>query len=307
MRFWLFLSLLLLPSLAQAQNVRVLTSIAPLGGIAAAVMEGAGQPDVLIPANASPHTYQMKPSDAAKLEAAQIVLWVGPGLENFLERPLAALAPNAKRITLGESASLEHLSARAGGLWEEENGEEAEEEHHHHDHGSNDPHLWLDPRNAIKIAALLSAVLSEQDPAHAPLYQANLARFTQRLTALDRELDARLAPVKTRPFIVFHDAYQYFQHHYGLNGVGAITLSPEEQPSATRLAALRARIAAQQIQCLYAEPQFSPAVLTTLQEGSKVGTGTLNPDASDLPINADLYPAYLSRLVQDFLACAPNP
>lgn len=306
MRFVPFFLTFLIPLTAQAEAPRVMASIAPLAGIAAAVMEGVGTPVVLVKGNASPHTYQLSPSDAAALGQAEMVVWVGAGLENFLERPLATLADKAEILELLKSDGLETLPTRAGGLWEEEADGHHEHEHEH-DHGAIDPHLWLAPDNAAKIAALIGEKLAALDSVHADTYRTNVRRFTERLLVLDGNLTARLAPVKTRPFIVFHDAYQYFEHHYGLNGAGAITLSPEEQPSAARIAALRTRIESGKIACIYAEPQFSPALLTTLTEGTKAGVGTLNPDASDLPVNVELYPAYLTRLVEDFLACHPAP
>ncbi len=302
MRFLPFFLTFLFPLAAQAEAPRVLASIAPLAGIAAAVMEGVGTPAVLVKGNASPHTYQLSPSDAAALSQAQLVVWVGAGLENFLERPLATLADKAEILELLKTDGLETLSTRAGGLWEEE-----ADEHHEHEHGATDPHLWLAPNNAAKIAALIGEKLAALDSEHADTYRTNVRRFTERLLLLDRDLTTRLAPAKTRPFIVFHDAYQYFEHHYGLTGAGAMTLAPEEHPSAARVAVLRTRIEEGKIACVYAEPQFSPALIATLTEGTKAGTGTLNPDASDLPVNAALYPAYLSRLVEDFLACTPAP
>lgn len=303
-----FLTPALAPALALASVPQVMTSIAPLAGIAAAVMEGAGTPSVLVKGNASPHTYQLTPQDAAALSRAQLVLWVGEGLENFLEKPLATLAEHAEVIELLDAPGLEKLPTRQGGLWEPEaDDDNAEHGHgHEHTHGAIDPHLWLAPDNAAKIAALLADHLAALDVEHATLYHDNAKRFAARLVTLDADLKARLAPVQNRPYIVFHDAYQYFEHHYGLKGAGAITLSPEEQPSAARVAAMRNRLAAQQIACVYAEPQFSPALLRTLTEHTKAGQGTLNPDASDLPITPDLYPAYLSRLVEDFLACSPQ-
>lgn len=306
MRFVPFFLTFLLPLTAQAEAPRVMASIAPLAGIAAAVMEGVGTPAVLVKGNASPHTYQLSPSDAAALSQAQLVVWVGAGLENFLERPLATLADKAEILEVLKTDGLETLPTRAGGLWEEEADEHHEHEHEH-DHGATDPHLWLAPNNAAKIAALIGERLAALDSEHADTYRTNVRRFTEHMLVLDRDLTTRLAPVKTRPFIVFHDAYQYFEHHYGLNGAGSITLSPEEQPSAARVAALRTRIESGKIACIYAEPQFSPALLAPLTEGTKAGVGTLNPDASDLPVNVELYPAYLTRLVEDFLACHPAP
>jgi len=289
---------------AQANTPRVLVSIAPLAGIAAAVMDGVGTPDVLITGNASPHTYQLRPSDAKRLEQADLVIWVGPGLETFLEKPLTQLASHAAQLELTQAQGLTHYANRSGGVWEPEAEDEHEAEHgHEHNHGVNDPHLWLDPRNAAAIAQLVAQQLAAQDPAHAARYASNAAAFNADVLALHARLQAQLTPLKNRGFIVFHDAYQYFEKSYGLAGRGSITLSPEVPPSAAQLAALQQRIQSHEVVCVLAEPQFRAAVVDTLVGGTSARKGLVNPDASDLPLSAHLYQEYLHRMADQFAAC----
>ena len=291
---------------AQADTPRVLVSIAPLAGIAAAVMDGVGTPDVLITGNASPHTYQLRPSDAKRLEQADLVVWVGPGLETFLEKPLTQLASYAAQLELAQAQGLTHYANRSGGVWKPEAEDEHEDEHEHdheHNHGANDPHLWLDPRNAAAIAQLVAQQLAAQDPAHAAHYASNAIAFKADVLALHARLQAQLAPLKNRGFIVFHDAYQYFEKSYGLAGRGSITLSPEVPPSAAQLAALQQRIHSHEVVCVLAEPQFRAAVVDTLVGGTSARKGLVNPDASDLPLSAHLYQDYLQRLADQFAAC----
>ena len=300
---------------AQADTPRVLVSIAPLAGIAAAVMDGVGTPDVLITGNASPHTYQLRPSDAKRLEQADLVIWVGPGLETFLEKPLTQLASHATQLELAQAPGLTHYTNRSGGVWEPEAEDEHETEHdapdhghehddeHQHNHGANDPHLWLDPRNAAAIAQLIAQQLAAQDPAHAARYASNAAAFNADVLALHARLQAQLTPLKNRGFIVFHDAYQYFEKSYGLAGRGSITLSPEVPPSAAQLAALQQRIQSHEVVCVLAEPQFRAALVDTLVGGTSARKGLVNPDASDLPLSAHLYQEYLQRLADQFAAC----
>lgn len=286
------------PTLAAPQ---VVVSIAPLAGIAAAVMAGVGSPHLLIGNNNSPHTYQMKPSDRALMESADLILWVGPGLETFLHEQLEG---NAKAIELADSDALTHLPNRKGGVWEEE--EEHEEHGHeesHHDHGAADPHLWLDPNNASAIAILLAERLSAIDAPNAARYSQNAAAFNQNLMLIDGQIKAQLAPVQLQGFIVFHDAYQYFEKHYGLTGTGSITLSPEAAPSAGRLAALQEKIRSQKVACVFAEPQFKDSLVATLVEGTTAHKGLLNADASDLPVTPQLYAQYLKRLADAFAQC----
>lgn len=283
------------PALAAPQ---VVVSIAPLAGIAAAVMEGVGSPHLLIGNNNSPHTYQMKPSDRALMESADLILWVGPGLETFLHEQLE---DNPKAIELADSDALTHLPNRKGGVWDAE--KEVGHEEHHHDHGATDPHLWLDPDNAAIIATLLAERLSTLDAANAARYNQNAAAFKQNLMQLDGQIKAQLAPVQQRGFIVFHDAYQYFEKHYGLTGTGSITLSPEAAPSAGQLAALQEKIRSQKVSCVFAEPQFKDSLVTTLIANTQAHKGQLNADASDLPVSPQLYSQYLKRLADAFAQC----
>ncbi len=291
------LLLVLLAFPARAEVPKVVVTIAPLAGVAAAVMDGIGTPDLLINGNASPHTYQLKPSDIKKLEEADLVVWVGEGLETSLAK---VLEKRSQVLELSGQEGLIHLAPRAGGVWESE----LEHNHDHdHDHGAVDPHLWLSPQNAAALAALLAERLAQKDPAHAAQYSANAQKFSHQLVALDKSIRAQLSPHARVPFIVFHDAYQYFEKQYGLNGAGAITLSPDVTPSARRIAQLRQRINDDGVVCVLAEPQFRSDIVDTLIEGTGARKGLVNPDASDLPITPRLYFDYMQRLAEGFSSC----
>src|SRR5690606_10265752 len=174
-----------------------------------------------------------RPSDIRRLRDADAIVWVGPGLEYFLARPLAGLASEKSGavLSLYDVPGVERLELRAGGAWE------AHGEAHHHgaaDEPGRSPftldlHIWLSPDNAAAIARAVAALLGARDPANSARYAANLRRLEQRIAALDADLKARLAPVRQAPYVVFHDAYQYFEHHFGLHPVGAVTLGPERQ------------------------------------------------------------------------------
>lgn len=292
----IILVLLMLLPLPAAAEVKVVATIAPLAGIAAAVMEGVAVPDLLITNNASPHTYQLRPSDAAALAKADIVLWDGPGMENFLANRLTTLAPQAALLQLtGEQTGASLLEVRMGGVWEfDDDGDQA---------AGTDPHAWLDSGNALKFAARLTEVLVEKDPEHAGQYKSNLERFSTSLKRLDAEIGQLLAPVRERKFIVFHDAYQYFERKYGLQAAGSITLEPDVPPSARRIAELQQRIRSGQVACVFSEPQFNAQIVNTLMAGSQAKTGVLNADASDIAINGNMYQAYLRRLAAAFHDC----
>ena len=324
----LFSSTILLSSPVAAAGPNVVASIKPVHSLVASIMQGVGEPALIVEGAASPHTYNMKPSNAAALQAAKVVFWVGPGLEAFLDKPLDALSAGAKVVELSEVPGLEKLKFREGGAFEAHDhgheghegeaghGEEGhkhtegEAEHDHaaapeaaaaahdhdhahegrdHDHDGFDMHLWLDPKNAKAMAAAIEKALAEADPDNAPTYKANLGKLGERLDALDKSLVETVASVKDKPFIVFHDAYQYFEHRYQVRVAGSITVSPEVLPGAERLSQIHAKIKELGATCVFAEPQFEPKLINVVIEGTPAKSGTLDPEAATLKAGPDLY------------------
>lgn len=300
---------------AQAEVPKVVVSIKPIHSLVASVMHGVGEPALLVRGGASPHSYTMKPSDAKALSAADLVVWVGPELESFLEKPLKANAPKATRLTLMELKGLTLLETREGGAWEaHDHGHEAGHKGHDHKHDHKghahdeeheelNSHIWLDPANARAIVKAVAEALVAKDPADAEAFRTNAERTLQQLDALDAELKATLAPVKDKPFVVFHDAYQYFEARYDLSAVGSITVSPDRRPSAKRLSAIRAKIGGLGAACVFAEPQFEPALVQTVVEGTKARTGVLDPEGAGLPEGEALYPTLLRNLAASLSGC----
>ncbi|MGA1860709.1 zinc ABC transporter substrate-binding protein [Azospirillum sp. 11R-A] len=296
---------------AWAEAPKVVVSIKPIHSLVAAVMRGVGDPVLLVRGGASPHSYTMKPSDAKALSAADLVVWVGPELEGFLEKPLKANAPKATRLTLMEQTGLTLLQTREGGAWEAHDHGHEEHGHKGHDHAADhdddhdelNSHIWLDPANARAIVTATADALAARDPADAEAYRTNADRTLQAIDALDAELKATLAPLKDRPFVVFHDAYQYFEARYDLSAVGSITVSPDRRPSAKRLSAIRAKIAGLNAACVFAEPQFEPTLVRTVVEGTKAKTGVLDPEGADLPEGEALYPTLMRNLAASLRGC----
>lgn len=287
---------------AWAEAPKVVVSIKPIHSLVASVMHGVGEPVLLVRGGASPHSYTMKPSDAKALSAADLVVWVGPELEGFLEKPLQANAPKATRLTLMNLKGLTLLQARKGGAWEAH--DHGHEQHGHADeHEELNSHIWLDPANARAIVTATADALAAKDPADAEAYRTNADRTLQALDALDAELKATLAPVKDKPFVVFHDAYQYFEARYDLSAVGSITVSPDRRPSAKRLSAIRAKIAGLNAACVFSEPQFEPTLVRTVVEGTKAKTGVLDPEGADLPEGEALYPTLMRNLAASLRGC----
>ncbi len=277
------LSLLSAPAFAAP---KVVVSIKPLHSLVAAVMQGIDSPELLVGGNASPHTYQLKPSQARLLQDADIIFWTGQGLEAFLEKPLASLAANASIVELDKAPGLIKLPLREGGTFEEHLDEAPGGEAHHDE---VDMHLWLDTNNAKSIAAEIERNLALADPENAARYQANLLALHGRLDSLAEQIAAIVAPIKDRPFVVFHDAYHYFENQFGVKVSGSITVSPEVMPGADRVSEIHAKVSSMGVTCVFAEPQFEPAIINVVLEGSSAKSGILDPEAGSLAEGPDLY------------------
>jgi zinc transport system substrate-binding protein len=290
---------------AAAAPPEVVVSIKPIHSLVAAVMEGVGTPALIVTGGASPHLYTLRPSDAERLASARIVFWIGPIFESFLTKPLAALAGRAEIVELDRAPAIALLPAREGGPWEPHGDEPA----HHHANQRDaadeemDGHLWLDPANAKAIAAIAAARLAAIDPADAARYRENAAALSGRLEALDATLDERLRPLRQRPFVVFHDAYQYLTRRYGLAAVGSVTVGPERAPSARRIAAIHAKVASLNARCVFREPQFPPRLVDTVMAGTAARSGVLDPEGSGLAPGPDLYFTLMSGLADSLTNC----
>ena len=300
----------LLPTTAVAAEPRVVASIRPIHSLVAGVMQGVREPVLLLSGASSPHDYSLRPSDARALEDATAIFWVGEGLEGFLAKPLGTLAGDARIVALSEAEGVVLLPARAGGIRhqqaheEEPHAEEHEHEHEdEHEHGAHDMHLWLDPHNAVAMVDAIVSALVTVDPGNGARYAANGRELQQRLEALDEALRDQLAPVADRPFVVFHDAYQYFVRRYGLNEVGSITVDPQRRPGAQRLTEIRARLRELAAACVFAEPQFEPALVDTVIEGSAARKGILDPLGATLEAGPDQYFELLEALAGALVAC----
>ncbi len=280
----------------------VVASIAPVHSLVAAVMQGAGAPTLLLKGGGSPHTATLRPSDAAALQNADVVFWIGSEMETFLAKPLRALPARARVVALAEAPGVTLLASRQGGVWDEDH-HDAVDDGDHGGHGAHDMHIWLDPRNAMAMTDAIAATLSEADPDRAETYADNAAELRQRLQALDTDLRSRLAPYVGKPYIVFHDAYHYFEARYGLSPAGAIAISPDRAPGARTLAAIRDRIEASGAVCVFREPQFEPALVTTVVAGTPARVAVLDPLGVDLAPSPEAYFALMRRLADSLSAC----
>jgi len=305
----------------------VVTSIKPIHALATAVMEGVAEPTLLIEVG-SPHTYSLRPSQARALADAAVVFWVGHELETFLEKPLKTLTNETKVISLLESEGLTKLEFREGGFFEahdhdheehdhdkhdhdkhahdkQEHDKQEHDKHEHdkHEHGEYDPHVWLDPKNAVVMVNHMAEVLAEIDSANGAIYLANAERYSAELNTLIEEVAHSVSPVRGTGFIVFHDAYHYFENRFGVFAVGSVTVSPEVIPGAKRISELKRKIAQSEASCVFSEPQFEPRIVSVLTEDTDAREGVLDPLGADIQPGADLYPALIKKMANAMLSC----
>nr|WP_272885911.1 zinc ABC transporter substrate-binding protein [Stutzerimonas stutzeri] len=320
-------------SSAQAHaEIEVLTSIKPLQLIAAAVQDGVGKPAVLLPPGASPHHYAMRPSDVRQIRSADLFYWIGPDMEGFLAPVLEGRKRPSVAIQSLPGLTLRHFGDAAGEHEAEhdrhdehaheahgEHSEQVHDEHddhaheaadhdeHDHDHahrpGSLDAHLWLLPANAVTIAEGMAQDMAKADPANAERYRANLAAFKQRLDALDKRLSQRLSETRTKPFFVFHEAFDYFEAAYGIKHAGVFSAGGEAQPGARHVAAMRERLEQAGPSCVFYEPPVRPRLADSLIRGLPVKVTELDALGHGIDASAGGYEQLIDNLGRSLAEC----
>ena len=301
-------SLLSLFSNAQAE-IKVVASIKPIHSLVSYVMDGVGTPNILVDGSSSPHSFQLKPSHAKMLQDADIVFWIGEDLETFLETPLSSIATNAAKITLMELDDIELLKFREKHIFDkhddhEEHAEkQAEHEDHHdeHNHGEFDIHFWLDPEIAKVMVKSITRELSDIDVANKSIYKANALKA---IGELDELIEAtKLKINKDASYVVFHDAYQYFEQRFGIEVLGALSVNPEILPGAKQLAEIREVIEHENVKCIFSEPQFNPSIAKTIAADMDVKAAVLDPLGAELEPGKDLYFDLIGDMASSFESC----
>lgn len=262
----------------------VLSSIKPLTLIAQEIVGDTAETDTLLPITASPHDYPLKASDHTRLQKANVILWVGPELESFLQKPISNV-PSERVITAYSLVGLnwpadEHQSTQA----------------HHHE---RDPHLWLDPRNAVVVARALNDKLAQIDPANKAKFDTNLQLFVVKMSQLDKKLTEILKPLAGRGFAVYHEGYGHFVSHYGLHQLDYVTFTPEQRPGAKHLQELRA-VLSKEGKCLFLEPYNEQQSVRDLAVELNLHAGVLDALGSQ---SVNTYSQLLENMTGAFTAC----
>ncbi len=299
-------SLSLCSSLYAAPKVTV--TLKPIHSLVASVMEGVGEPTLLLPDYASPHTYQLKPSTLKTLIDADLIIWVGPSLETFMTKPLATLKPRYGFIEIDRLTHLTKLPLREGREWEHAGEEDSHGHGHGHDHdhsqhGDFDPHVWLSNANAQTIVKATAERLIAVDPLNAKRYQANRDKTLKQLQALKTTLQSLLASVKSKPFLVYHDGYQYFEKDFDLKAAGTMVINPHVPLSAHGLAQIKELIQARGVKCIFKETEFSEKIIENSLGKLSVSIKELDPLGARIPQGPLHYEQTLLQLGNTIQEC----
>ena len=317
------------PLATLAEVPRVAVDIPPVYSLVATVMGDVGTPELFIQPGASPHGYSLRPSEASALESADLVIWVSDSLTPWLEGPVENLAGDAHHLELMDVPGITTLAYREEATFTLDEGQAHEHEHdhehphskshdhhdhqdhqdhqdhhgHHHSHTGTNPHAWLSPSNARQWLTAIADQLSDLDPDNAATYRDNAAQGQDALIALEQQLQERLAHSADTRFIVFHDAYQYFEEAFNVQAAGAISIGDASAPSPARIEALQTLVNEENIQCVFSEPQFNPQMVNNVFGDTSAYLGVMDPLGVDLTLDAGLYAALLEQLAGEITRC----
>ena len=317
-------------------DIKVVTTIKPLHSLISRIMETRGEPQLIIEGTNNPHTFVFKPSHAKMIEEADIIFWIGEDLEAFMEKPLDSLAEKAQVISFMELSSIEKLKFREKNIFDDHDGHEDEHEGHEdeddhghkdddhdddhdghedehdghdddhndahaHAHGEFDAHIWLDPVNAKKMVLEIAHELSDLDPNNKVKYENN-ANAT--IKSLDELVDSNKKILsKDISYVVFHDAYQYFENRFGVIPAGALTLNPDVLPGAKQIADIQDVINDKGIKCIFSEPQYNPKIIETIGNDMKISTGVMDPLGAYIDAGPSMYSDLINGIANSIKDC----
>ncbi len=363
----ILLALSLTYSVSRA-DTEVIATIKPIHSLVAAVMDGIGEPLLIVEGSSSVHGYQLKPSQARAFEKAEMVVWISPNFESTLRPAIDNLPQDAVVVELGSAPGMFLLESRprihdhgaeeshgdedehAGHGHEEHGHDHAEHEDHdkhgdhghddhakheghddhgheehghdhaehedhdkhgdhghddhdHHDHGKWDLHVWLDLGNAKTMAAVIAEAMTDALPQHEAKIQANLEQLQKKLVAFESELETKASELVGKPYIVFHDAYQYLEERFNLSNVGSVAVNPENPPGVRKIRELQEKVVETQAICAFTEPQFNPRIVEVLQEDTDMRLGQLDPLGAGVEPGPEAYFTILRNLIDSLHDC----
>ena len=310
-------------------DIKVVTSIKPIHSLVSYVMDGVGTPDLIVDGYNSPHGFSLKPSHAKMLQEADLVIYVGEGLEEFLNKPLKSISQKSVKFELLKQSGMKKLKFRERNIFE---GHEDHDDHGHgkkkkddqddhdhdkkakkedhddhghddhgHGHGEFDPHIWLDPMNAKIIVKKVTNQLSKLDKENSSTYKSNSKKALKEIDDLIKQVKFNIN--KDSKIVVFHDAYQYFEKRFDVNIIGALTVNTEVLPGAEQLAEIREVIEHEKVTCVLSEPQFNPQIVEIIAKDTNTNMGVLDPLGANLVKGKNLYLDLIKNISISFENC----
>ena len=308
------------------ETTGVISTIQPINSLVSAVIGNTGKTISIIPAEQSPHDFKLKPSDVKVLQNGNIIFYVSNHLESSVTKVFKNLPKNIKLINLMEESGINHLAIRDNAAWErhdhhgddhddhDKHGKKHDDHDDHEKHGKkhddhddhekeDDVHIWLSPDNAIKIVQKVNKVLSLYFPENSKIYNDNTTKFIDKIRSLKMELIKEMSPIKNKPYIVFHDAYQYFEKTFELNAVGSVALEGDMASSPKQISFIKDKIIKSKASCVFQEPQFDSKLVKIVVEGTNAKIGTLDPLGVNITGNKDFYLQLLTNMAKSLKEC----
>ena len=308
------------------ETTGVISTIQPINSLVSAVIGNTGKTISIIPAEQSPHDFKLKPSDVKVLQNGNIIFYVSNHLESSVTKVFKNLPKNIKLINLMEESGINHLAIRDNAAWErhdhhgddhddhDKHGKKHDDHDDHDKHGKkhddhddhekeDDVHIWLSPDNAIKIVQKVNKVLSLYFPENSKIYNDNTTKFIDKIRSLKMELIKEMSPIKNKPYIVFHDAYQYFEKTFELNAVGSVALEGDIASSPKQISFIKDKIIKSKASCVFQEPQFDSKLVKIVVEGTNAKIGTLDPLGVNITGNKDFYLQLLTNMAKSLKEC----
>ena len=322
------------------ETTGVISTIQPINSLVSAIIGNTGKSITIIPSEQSPHDFKLKPSDVKVLQNGNIIFYVSNHLESSITKVLKNLPKNIKLINLMEESGVNHLAIRDNDAWErhdhhghddhdvhdkhgkkhddhddhDKHGKKHDDHDDHDKHGKkhddhddhekeDDVHVWLSPDNAIKIVQKVNKVLSLYFPENSKIYNDNTTKFIDKIRNLKMELVKELSPIKNKPYIVFHDAYQYFEKTFELNAVGSVALEGDIASSPKQISFIKDKIVKSKALCVFQEPQFDSKLVKIVVEGTDAKIGTLDPLGVNISENKDFYLQLITNMAKSLKEC----
>ncbi|PCI33463.1 MAG: hypothetical protein COB54_03955 [Alphaproteobacteria bacterium] len=284
----------------QAKNLKVIATIKPLYSLVASVMGDRGTPELMVNSGLDPHIYRLKPSNIRRIHDSDVIFYIDPDMEVFLKRIFKRTYKNFRAVPMARQKGINLIPYRTRKIWYQDDNVDQEEAQ---DKGAKDLHIWLDPANARRMVQVIEITLSDLDPDNSLTYVQNAQKTIARLYRMEEDIREKLRPLRQKPMIIYHDAFQYFEKSFALKSIGAITLKSDQSPSAKHLKALKKLAKEKKVTCVLGTPGAHPRIATVVMSGTNAGFDIVDPLGLYLDKGPDLYFTMMEEMAQSIINC----